>query len=107
MFCFAVHNGARRPEIVRALPSDIDLAVWVVTIREKKRDKTKNTYHIPLTPFLTGVMTEWLEKRGPRKDTLLQGRWQPDQPAGGTQLLQLGVACFAVNRAEVLARVPP
>jgi integrase len=65
MFCFAAYTGARRSEIVRALPSDIDLAARVVTIREKKRDNTKNTtHHIPITPFLTEVMAQWPDKRG-------------------------------------------
>jgi integrase len=64
MLCFAAHTGARRSEIVRALPSDLDLASAVVTIREKKRDKTKTTTRrVPLTPFLKKVLADWMKKR--------------------------------------------
>src|SRR4029079_17093721 len=53
MFVFAAHTGARRSEIVRALPSDVDLEHGFVTIREKKRDQRKlTTRRVPLTPLL-------------------------------------------------------
>jgi len=68
MFCFAAHTGARRSEIVRALPSDVDLSAGVITIREKKRDKKKlTTRRVPLTPFLSEVLRAWLAERGPGK----------------------------------------
>jgi len=68
MFVFAAHTGARRSEIVRALPSDVDLAGGMVTIREKKRDKTKlTTRRVPLTPFLKEVLADWMKKRGKGK----------------------------------------
>lgn len=64
MIVFAAHTGARRSEIVRALPSDVDLAGSVATICEKKRDKKKRTTRrVPLTPFLRGVLTEWMQAR--------------------------------------------
>jgi integrase len=64
MLCFAAHTGARRSEIVRALPSDLDLASSVVTIREKKRDKSKTTTRrVPLTPFLKKVLANWMKQR--------------------------------------------
>lgn len=64
IFCFAAHTGARRSEIVRALPSDVDLAEGVVTVREKKRDKRKlTTRRVPLTPFLKDVLKAWLRER--------------------------------------------
>lgn len=64
MFVFAAHTGARRSEIVRALPSDVDLAGGVVTIREKKRDKKKRTTRrVPLSPFLKGVLADWMQAR--------------------------------------------
>jgi len=65
MFVFAAHTGVRRSEIVRALPSDVDLPGGVVTIREKKRDKTKlTTRRVPMTPFLKRVLADWMKKRG-------------------------------------------
>jgi integrase len=64
MLCFAAYTGARRSEVVRALPSDVDLAGGVVTVREKKRDKKKlTTRRVPLTPFLKEVLADWLAKR--------------------------------------------
>ncbi len=68
MFVFAAHTGARRSEIVRALPSDVDLTAEVVTIREKKRDKRKHTTRrVPLTHFLKGVLADWMQKRAKGK----------------------------------------
>ena len=64
MFVLAAHTGARRSEIVRALPSDVDLENAVVTIREKKRDKKRlTTRRVPLTPFLTEVLSNWMKAR--------------------------------------------
>jgi integrase len=68
MFAFAAHTGARRSEIVRALPSDLDLAEGVVTIREKKRDKKKlTTRRVPLTPFLKEALVVWMGQRASGK----------------------------------------
>lgn len=74
MICFAAHTGARRSEIVRVLPSDIDLAGGVVTIREKKRDKRKlTTRQVPLSPFLKMVLGEWVNKRSAGKMFFCKG----------------------------------
>lgn len=70
MLCFAAYTGARRSEIVRVMPSDLDLASGVVTIREKKRDKRKNTTRqVPLAPQLKGVLDAWVSGR-PQASTL-------------------------------------
>lgn len=74
MLCFAAHTGARRSEIVRALPSDVDLANSVVTIREKKRDKTKTTTRrVPLTPFLKEILTAWMKQRAKGRTLFCKG----------------------------------
>jgi integrase len=68
MFVFAAYTGARRSEIVRVLPSDVNMAGGVVTIREKKRDKSKlTTRRVPLTPFLKEVLVGWIKQRGKGK----------------------------------------
>src|SRR5690242_8175157 len=68
MFVFAAQTGARRSEIIRALPSDVDLVAGVVTIREKKRDKSKlTTRQVPLPPLLKEVLADWMEKRSKGK----------------------------------------
>jgi integrase len=61
LFCLAAHTGARRSEMLRALVSDVDFAGKTVLIREKKRSrKQRTTRRVPLTPFLEGVLREWL-----------------------------------------------
>ncbi len=78
IFCFAAHTGTRRSEIIRALPSDLDLAGSVITIREKKRDKSKTTTRrVPLTPFLKDVLADWMSKRAKGKTLFCKadGRW--------------------------------
>jgi integrase len=72
--CFAAHTGARRSEIVRALPSDVDLENGVVTIREKKRDKHKlTTRRVPLTPFLKEALADWMRQRAKGKTLFCKG----------------------------------
>jgi integrase len=62
LFCFAAHTGARRSEIVRATVADIDISGNTVTIREKKKNKSKRTTRrVPLTPFLKKVLKNWLD----------------------------------------------
>lgn len=61
MFGFAGHTGARRSEMLRVLVSDVDFESGTVLIREKKRSrKERTTRRVPLTPFLAGVLKEWL-----------------------------------------------
>lgn len=61
IFCFAAHTGARRSEIIRAGVTDVDLAGNVVTIHERKRVKGRTTTRrVPLSPFLVGVLKDWL-----------------------------------------------
>lgn len=70
IFAFAAHTGARRSEIVRALPSDVDLKGGVMTIREKKRDQKKyTTRRVPMTPLLKEALAKWMLKR--EKGTVL------------------------------------
>lgn len=81
IFCFAAHTGARRSEIVRALPSDIDLVNEIITIREKKRDKTRLTLRrIPITPFLKEVLTAWMQDRAKGKTFFCKSDGKPITP---------------------------
>ena len=71
IFCIAAHTGARRSEIVRIKPSDVDLVGEVLTIREKKRDKSRLTIRrVPMTPLLKTVLADWLSKRGKGKSLI-------------------------------------
>lgn len=61
MFCLAAHTGARRSELLRASVSDVDFEGGVITIHEKKRVRgCQTTRRVPLSPFLEGVLKEWL-----------------------------------------------
>jgi integrase len=64
MVAFAAYTGARRSEMLRALATDVDLDGGMVTLREKKRLKSKrSTRTAPLTPKLAQVLREWLAAR--------------------------------------------
>lgn len=85
MFVFAAYTGARRSEIVRVLPSDVDLAGGFVTIREKKRDKRKRTTRrVPLTPVLKEVIVEWMKERGKGKTLFCKADRRPITPREAT-----------------------
>jgi integrase len=92
MFVFAAHTGARRSEVVRALPSDVDLTVGVVTIREKKRDKRKlTTRRVPMTPFLKEVLADWIEKRSDGKTLFCKGDGKAITPREAHNYFQRGL----------------
>lgn len=60
MFVFAAHTGARRSEMIRSRIDDIDFEKNVVTIRERKRARGKQTTRsVPLSPLLRRVLKEW------------------------------------------------
>jgi integrase len=62
LFCFVGHTGARRSDATRVLVSDVDFEGKTVLIREKKRSRRqRTTRRVPLTPFLAGVLKEWLK----------------------------------------------
>jgi integrase len=61
--CFIAHTGARRSEMLRARVTDVDFTGKMITIHEKKRVQGRNTTRrVPLTPFLDGVLQNWLAK---------------------------------------------
>lgn len=81
IFCFVAHTGARRSEVARVLPSDVDLASGGVTIRERKRDKTKTTTRrVPLTPFLKEVLAAWMARRAGGKTLFCKDNGQAILP---------------------------
>lgn len=62
MFVFAAHTGARRSEMLRAEIDDADLHSGTVSLREKKRNKDKDTTRrVPLSALLQSVLSEWLD----------------------------------------------
>ena len=62
MVAFAAHTGGRRSELLRILIDDVDLESGTALIREKKRVKGKrSTRRVPVSPFLKGVLQDWLK----------------------------------------------
>lgn len=62
MVAFAAHTGARRSELLRILIDDVDLEGGTALIREKKRVRGKrSTRRVPISPFLKGVLQDWLK----------------------------------------------
>ncbi len=61
MICTAAHTGARRSELLRAQVSDVDFEAGVITLREKKRVRGRQTTRrVPLSTFLAGVLRQWI-----------------------------------------------
>ncbi len=60
----AALTGARRSELIRATPSDVDMEARVLTIREKKRAKGRETTRrVPMTERLVEAITPLMEGR--------------------------------------------
>jgi integrase len=62
-FCLAAYTGARRSEILRSRVHDLDFDADTITIREKKRDWTREmTFRtVPISAGLKGVLRSWLQ----------------------------------------------
>jgi integrase len=73
MIAFAAHTGARRSEIVRCRIADLDLESSTAIIREKKRNRSQRTLRrVPISPFLAGVLRDWLQKHPGGPETFCQ-----------------------------------
>ena len=61
MFAFAAYTGARRGEMLRSERDDWDFGGGIVTIRQKKADKSKSftRRNVPIHPDLAEVMRGW------------------------------------------------
>ncbi len=60
---FAAHTGARRSEVFRVRVADVDFEAGTVLIHEKKRARgQRTTRRVPLSPFLVGVLKQWLHE---------------------------------------------
>ena len=63
MFAFAAYTGSRRDEIIRSERDDWDLESGLVTIRQKKADKSKTFTRrdVAVHPALAQVMRRWFQ----------------------------------------------
>jgi integrase len=61
MFAFAAFTGARRGELIRSLREDWDFEGGIVSIRQKKADKSRTftRRNVPIHPILAKAMSEW------------------------------------------------
>jgi integrase len=75
-FCFAAYTGARRSEILRSRVDDLDFEAGTVTIREKKRDRTREmTFRtVPMADGLKSELQRWLKEHHPGGAYTLAGR---------------------------------
>jgi len=82
MFCLAAHTGARRSEILRSRVDDFDFVSETVTLREKKRDRSKElTFRtVPMSPYLKQVMKEWFVKHPGGQLTISEEPGKPLTP---------------------------
>ncbi len=100
MICFAAHTGARRSEIVRVTPADLNLSEAYVTIREKKRDRKRlTTRRVPLSDFLRQVLIKWMETRQTGKTLFCRGKGEPISPAELTNYFR---RAFRLSKWKVL-----
>lgn len=68
MVATAAHTGARRSELLRVEVGDLNLAGDELTVRERKRTRgVRTTRRVSLSPFLAGVLAEWVKLRPPGK----------------------------------------
>jgi integrase len=63
MFAFAAFTGARRSEMIRSERHDRDFQAGIVSIREKKADRSKTftLRSVPIHPKLAEIMTNWFQ----------------------------------------------
>jgi integrase len=66
-FCFAAYTGARRSEIVRSRVDDFDFDAGTITIREKKRDRSRElTFRtVPMAVAFKDALQDWLRANHP------------------------------------------
>lgn len=64
LFAFAAHTGARRNEMLRSQVDDFDFAADMMTMREKKKDRSKElTFRcLPMSPLLRDTIHDWLKR---------------------------------------------
>jgi integrase len=62
----AAHTGGRRSELLRARVEDIDFDAKLVLLREKKRNRERETFRtVDMTPFLESVMRKYFAEGHP------------------------------------------
>lgn len=79
MAVVAAHTGARRSELLRSDPRDFDFDLGVVTIRERKRARGRQTTRtIPMSKQVQTVMHRWLSGHPGCRMTFFDGQTDGD-----------------------------
>jgi len=79
MFLFTAHTGARRSEMLRSLIDDFDFGAKMIRIREKKRDKSRESTfrYVPMSDRLAEDMAAWFAQHPGGQYTLCQKANEP------------------------------
>jgi integrase len=87
MFAFAAYTGARRGEIVRSERDDWDFDAGVVSIRQKKADRSKTFTRrsVSIHTDLAEVMRPWFENHPGGPWTIVSEDGLPIRPAAATK----------------------
>ena len=90
MFAFAAFTGARRSEMLRSEQDDWDFETGLVTIRQKKADKSKTFTRrtAPIHPALRGLMEDWFKVRPGGNWTLCMPDGRPVIPQTASEFLR-------------------
>jgi integrase len=93
-FAFAAFTGARRSELFRSERDDWDFEAGVVSIRQKKADRSKTFTRrtVPLHPSVAEVMSEWFNIHPGGRWTLCTADSAPIGPRMATKYFRAAVA---------------
>jgi integrase len=94
MFAFAAFTGSRRSELIRSEREDWDFEGGIVSIREKKSDKSKTftRRNVPIHPTLSGIMMEWFRAHPGGPWTICTANGAPIGPRMATKYFRGAVA---------------
>lgn len=90
MFVFCAYTGARRSEMLRSRVEDIDSETGEVTIREKKKDRSKKETlrRVPMAAPLRAAMQDWLKVHPGGPLTFCRNAEEPFTEAMATHYLR-------------------
>jgi integrase len=100
-FAFAAYTGARRGEIVRSDRDDWDFDGAIVTLRQRKADKSKEftRREVPIHPNLDKIMKAWFEAHPGGQWTIAD---EDGLPLGGSKSTKFFRATLKGSKWEVL-----
>jgi integrase len=90
MFAFAAFTGARRSEMIRSERDDWDFQANIVSIRQKKADRSKTftRRNVSLHPKLAEIMTDWFRVHPGGPWTVCMANGRPMIPQTASELFR-------------------